>query len=75
MYCFVLSDYFSKKRYSLGSDGNIHQFTYTGTGDNTWHWAGRTGKDQNPNQQLKGNDIPQDVIKHFGLNPKKVKKL
>ncbi|QPT44919.1 hypothetical protein [Moraxella nonliquefaciens] len=34
-----------------------------------------TGKDQNPDQQLKGNDIPQDVIKHFGLNPKKVKKL
>lgn len=48
MYCFVLSDYFGKKRYSLDSDGNIHQFTYTGTGDNTWHWAGRTGKDQNP---------------------------
>ena len=57
------------------SDGNIHQFTHTNKGDNTWHWAGRTGKDQAVDQRLKGNNIPQDVIKHFNLNPKKVKKL
>ena len=63
------------KRYSIDSDGNIHQFTHTNKGDNTWHWAGRTGKDQAVDQRLKGNNIPQDVIKHFNLNPKKVKKL
>ena len=63
------------KRYALDANGNINQFTYTNTGDNTWHWAGRTGKDQRPEQRLDGNNIPQDVINHFGLNPKKVKKL
>ena len=50
------------KRYSIDSDGNIHQFTHTNKGDNTWHWAGRTGKDQAVDQRLKGNNIPQDVI-------------
>ncbi|MPW54569.1 DUF637 domain-containing protein, partial [Moraxella catarrhalis] len=61
------------KRYSIDSDGNIHQFA--NSNDGTWHWAGRTGKDQAVDQRLKGNNIPQDVIKHFNLNPKKVKKL
>ncbi|MDC4253548.1 VENN motif pre-toxin domain-containing protein, partial [Acinetobacter baumannii] len=40
----------SSKRYSVDSKGNIHRFTYEGTGSNTYHWAGRTGIDQNPQQ-------------------------
>lgn len=62
-----------KKRYSVDSDGNIHQFTNSNNG--TWHWSGRTGHDQIPIQRLNGNEIPNDVIKNFNLDPKKVKKL
>lgn len=63
------------KRYAVDSQGNIHQFTYEGVGSNTWHWAGRTGLDQPIQQRMNGNNIPHDVIKHFKLDPKKVKKL
>ncbi|MEI1722104.1 hemagglutinin repeat-containing protein [Acinetobacter baumannii] len=64
----------SSKRYSVDSKGNIHQFTYEGTGSNTYHWAGRTGIDQNPQQIMKVNKIPNEVFQHFGINPKKVNK-
>jgi filamentous hemagglutinin len=64
----------SSKRYSVDSKGNIHQFTYEGAGSNTYHWAGRTGIDQNPQQIMKVNTIPNEVFKHFGINPKKVNK-
>ncbi|MEB6380841.1 hypothetical protein MXM41_18185 [Leclercia adecarboxylata] len=30
-----------KKRYSIDSEGNVHQFT--NTNDGTWHWSGSTG--------------------------------
>lgn len=64
-----------KKRNAADSQGNIHQFTYEGSGSKTWHWAGRTGKDQPVQQRSDGGLIPPDVIKHFGLDPKKVKRL
>jgi len=64
----------SSKRYSVDSKGNIHQFTYEGAGSNTYHWAGRTGGDQNSQQIMKVNTIPNEVFKHFGINPKKVNK-
>lgn len=64
----------SSKRYSVDSKGNVHQFTYEGTGSNTYHWAGRTGVDQNSQQMMKVNNIPNEVFKHFGINPKKVNK-
>jgi len=64
----------SNKRYSVDSKGNIHQFTYEGTGSNIYHWAGRTGIDQNPQQIMKVNKIPNEVFQHFGINPKKVNK-
>ena len=38
----------SNKRFTLDSNGNVHQFTYEGTGSNTYHWAGSTGDSRNP---------------------------
>ncbi|WP_339328575.1 hemagglutinin repeat-containing protein [Acinetobacter nosocomialis] len=38
----------SNKRFTLDSSGNVHQFTYEGTGSNTYHWAGSTGDSRNP---------------------------
>lgn len=34
----------------MDSNGHVHQFTYTGSGDNTWHWAGSTADKGNPLQ-------------------------
>lgn len=51
-----------KKRYSIDSEGNVHQFT--NTNDGTWHWSGSTGDKTVP---LKKNDIPNSVKKEFGL--------
>lgn len=62
-----------KKRFAIDKEGNIHQFT--DSNDGTWHWAGRTGSDQPVAQRLNGNTVPPDVIRHFKLDPKKVKKL
>lgn len=59
-----------KKRYSIDSEGNVHQFTYTNTGDNTWHWAGRSGTDQLSVQRLLKGDIPNDILKQFNIKPK-----
>jgi len=38
----------SNKRFTLDSSGNVHQFTYEGTGSNTYHWAGSTGDSRTP---------------------------
>lgn len=62
-----------QKRYSVDSKGIINQFFYDNTG--SWHWAGRTGKDQPAAQRLAGGAIPSDVIKHFSLNAKNVSRL
>ncbi len=51
-----------KKRYSIDSEGNVHQFT--NTNDGTWHWSGSTGDKTVP---LKKSDIPNSVKKEFGL--------
>ena len=58
----------------VDDNGNLHQFTYEGTGSNTYHWAGHTGADQKPQQIMQVNTIPNEVFKHFGINPKKVNK-
>ncbi len=54
-----------KKRYSIDTDGNVHQFT--NTNDGTWHWSGSTGDKTVP---LKKSDIPNSVKKEFGLSGK-----
>nr|WP_244986361.1 VENN motif pre-toxin domain-containing protein [Rosenbergiella epipactidis] len=51
-----------KKRYSIDSEGNVHQFT--NTNDGTWHWSGSTGDKTVP---LKKSDVPNSVKKEFGL--------
>lgn len=38
----------SNKRFTIDSKGDIHQFTYEGTGSNNYHWAGGTGDARNP---------------------------
>ena len=60
-------------RYAVDSKGNINQFFYNNF--DSWHWSGRTGKDQPLAQRLDGNKIPKDVVAYFSLNPKKVKNL
>ena len=60
-------------RYAVDSKGNINQFFYNNF--DSWHWAGRTGKDQPVAQRIAGGTIPPDVIKHFSLNAKNVSRL
>lgn len=51
-----------KKRYSIVSEGNVHQFINTNNG--TWHWSGSTGDKTVP---LKKSDVPNSIKKEFGL--------
>ncbi len=50
----------------------MHQFT--NSNDGTWHWAGRTGKDQPKAQRLDVENIPNDAFKGLGTTKKKVGK-
>ncbi|MPW63159.1 polymorphic toxin-type HINT domain-containing protein [Moraxella catarrhalis] len=60
------------KRYSIDSDGNIHQFA--NSNDGTWHWAGRTGKDQPESQRLNSSNIPNNFFGKLGTTYNKVKR-
>lgn len=51
-----------KKRYTIDSAGNVHQFTNTNNG--SWHWSGSTGDKTIP---LKKSEVPNSVRKEFGL--------
>ncbi|WP_319802380.1 VENN motif pre-toxin domain-containing protein [Candidatus Symbiopectobacterium sp. NZEC151] len=51
-----------KKRYSLDSEGNVHQFT--NTNDGSWHWSGSTG---DKSVAIPKSDIPSDIKKQLGL--------
>ncbi|WP_019671778.1 hypothetical protein [Psychrobacter lutiphocae] len=61
-----------RKRYSLDSSGNIHQ--YTNANDGTWHWAGRTGSDQPSAQRLNVENIPNEVFSKLGTSYTTVRK-
>ena len=60
------------KRYAIDSNGNIHQFA--NSNDGTWHWAGRTGKDQPESQRLNSSNIPNNVFGKLGTTYNKVKR-
>nr|WP_289709851.1 VENN motif pre-toxin domain-containing protein [Actinobacillus suis] len=62
-----------KKRYSIDSQGNIHQFNSNKEGTE-WHWAGRTGRDQPASQILDTKNISNDILKKLGTTEKEVRK-
>ena len=53
------------KRYSVDSDGQVHQFT--NANDGTWHWAGSTADIKNP---LNPSTIPVSVKRALGVSVK-----
>lgn len=60
----------SNKRFTIDSKGNTHQFTYEGTGSNTYHWAGGTGDARNP---LKLDNKTKAILRKNGWKSEALK--
>lgn len=60
----------SNKHFTIDSSGNVHQFTYEGTGSNIYHWAGSMADSKNP---LKLDNKTKALLRKLGWNSKVLK--